>query len=80
MDLRRKVNRKMEGLPLKYFDKKSHGEVLSLITNDIDKISQNLSNALTETVTCIVALLGMLIMMFSINVTMTLAIIIILPM
>lgn len=79
MDLRRKVNRKMERLPLKYFDKKSHGEVLSLITNDIDKISQNLSNALTETVTCIVALLGMLIMMFSINVTMTLAIIIILP-
>ena len=79
LDLRRKVNRKMERLPLKYFDKKSHGEVLSLITNDIDKISQNLSNALTETVTCIVALLGMLIMMFSINVTMTLAIIIILP-
>ncbi len=79
MDLRRKVNRKIERLPLKYFDKKSHGEVLSLITNDIDKISQNLSNALTETVTCIVALLGMLIMMFSINVTMTLAIIIILP-
>ena len=79
MDLRRKVNRKMEKLPLKYFDKKSHGEVLSLITNDIDKISQNLSNALTETVTCIVALLGMLIMMFSINVTMTLVIIIILP-
>lgn len=79
MDLRRKVNRKMERLPLKYFDKKSHGEVLSLITNDIDKISQNLSNALTETVTCIVALLGMLIMMFSINVTMTLVIIIILP-
>lgn len=79
MDLRRKVNRKMERLPLKYFDKKSHGEVLSLITNDIDKISQNLSNALTETVTCIIALLGMLIMMFSINVTMTLVIIIILP-
>lgn len=79
MDLRRKVNRKMEKLPLKYFDKKSHGEVLSLITNDIDKISQNLSNALTETVTCIVALLGMLIMMFSINVTMTLIITIILP-
>lgn len=79
MDLRRKVNRKMERLPLKYFDKKSHGEVLSLITNDIDKISQNLSNALTETVTCIVALLGMIIMMFSINVTMTLVIIIILP-
>ena len=79
MDLRRKVNRKMEKLPLKYFDKKSHGEVLSLITNDIDKISQNLSNALTETVTCIIALLGMIIMMFSINVTMTLVIIIILP-
>lgn len=79
LELRKKVNRKMEKLPLKYFDKKSQGEVLSLITNDIDKISQNLSNALTETVTCIIAVLGMLIMMFSINVTMTLAIIIILP-
>lgn len=79
LELRKKVNRKMEKLPLKYFDKKSHGEVLSLITNDIDKISQNLSYALTETVTCIIAVLGMLIMMFSINVTMTLAIIIILP-
>ena len=79
LELRKKVNRKMEKLPLKYFDKKSHGEVLSLITNDIDKISQNLSNTLTETVTCIIAVLGMLIMMFSINVTMTLAIIIILP-
>ena len=79
LELRKKVNRKMEKLPLKYFHKKSHGEVLSLITNDIDKISQNLSNALTETVTCIIAVLGMLIMMFSINVTMTLAIIIILP-
>lgn len=79
LELRKKVNRKMEKLPLKYFDKKSHGEVLSLITNDIDKISQNLSNTLTETVTCIIAVLGMLIMMFSINVTMTLAIIVILP-
>lgn len=79
LELRKKVNRKMEKLPLKYFDEKSHGEVLSLITNDIDKISQNLSYALTETVTCIIAVLGMLIMMFSINVTMTLAIIIILP-
>ena len=79
LELRKKVNRKMEKLPLKYFDKKSHGEVLSLITNDIDKISQNLSNTLTETVTCIIAVLGMFIMMFSINVTMTLAIIIILP-
>ena len=79
LELRKKVNRKMEKLPLKYFDKKSHGEVSSLITNDIDKISQNLSNTLTETVTCIIAVLGMLIMMFSINVTMTLAIIIILP-
>lgn len=79
LELRKKINRKMEKLPLKYFDKKSHGEVLSLITNDIDKISQNLSNTLTETVTCIIAVLGMLIMMFSINVTMTLAIIIILP-
>lgn len=78
-DLRTKINRKTEKLPLKYFDKKSNGEVLSLITNDIDRISQNLSSVLSDIITCIVAIIGILVMMFSINVSMTLLILLILP-
>ena len=78
-DLRKKVNRKMEKLPLKYFDKKSHGELLSLLTNDIDKISQNLSNVLSDIISCIVAVIGIIIMMFTINVSMTFIILLILP-
>ena len=78
-DLRKKVNRKMEILPLKYFDIKSHGELLSLLTNDIDKISQNLSNVLSDIISCIVAVIGIIIMMFTINVSMTFIILLILP-
>lgn len=77
--LRKKVNRKMEKLPLKYFDIKSHGELLSLLTNDIDKISQNLSNVLSDIISCIVAVIGIIIMMFTINVSMTFIILLILP-
>ena len=77
--LRTKVNKKISKLPLSYFDKKSDGEVLSLITNDIDRISSNLNSALNELITCIVMVIGILIMMFSINVSMTLVTIVILP-
>ncbi len=78
-NLRTKVNKKMSKLPMKYFDKKTNGEVLSLITNDIDTINQNLNRAATEMITCVVAVIGILIMMFSINVSMTFVTIIILP-
>lgn len=78
-DLRKKVNRKMNKLPLKYFDSKSHGELLSLLTNDIDKISQNLSNVISDIISCIVAVIGILIMMFTINVSMTFIILLVLP-
>ena len=77
--LRTQVNKKINKLPLKYFDKKTNGEVLSLITNDIDTISSNLNTVLTETVTCIVLVIGILIMMLTINVSMTFITIIILP-
>lgn len=79
LNLRKNINRKMDKLPLKYFDKKSNGEVLSLITNDIDLVGQNLSNVLTDVISCVIAVIGMLIMMFTINVSMTLAIMIVLP-
>ncbi len=78
-DLRKKINRKIEKLPFKYFDKNSNGEVLSLITNDVDTINMNLNRSLTEVVSSITMVVGILIMMFSINVSMTLAAIVILP-
>ena len=74
-DLAKKINR----LPMKYFDKKTNGEVLSIITNDIDTLSQNLNQSITQIITAICTLIGILIMMLSISVTMTIASIIILP-
>lgn len=78
-DLRSIVDKKVNKLPLKYFDKKTHGEVLSLVTNDIDTISMNLNRSATELITCIVMVIGILIMMFSINFTMTIVTLVILP-
>ncbi len=78
-DLRKKVNRKIEKLPFSYFDKTSTGDVLSLITNDIDTINQNLNRSATEVITSITMIVGILIMMFSINVSMTVVTLIILP-
>ena len=78
-DLRKKVNRKIEKLPFNYFDKKSNGEVLSLITNDIDTINQNLNRSATEVITSITMIIGILIMMLSINVSMTIVTLVILP-
>ena len=78
-DLRTKVDKKVNKLPLKYFDKKTHGEVLSLVTNDIDTISQNLNRSATELITCIVMVIGILVMMFSINFSMTIVTLVILP-
>lgn len=74
-DLISKINK----LPMNYFDKKTNGEVLSIITNDIDTMSMNLNQSVTQIITAICTLIGILIMMFSINVTMTIVSLIILP-
>ncbi len=74
-DLISKINR----LPMKYFDKKTNGEVLSIITNDIDTLSQNLSQSITQIITSIFTIIGILIMMISISWEMTLVSLIILP-
>jgi len=66
-------------MPMKYFDKKTHGEVLSRITNDIDTLNQSLNQAMTQVITSVTLLIGVLIMMLSISVVMTLAVILILP-
>ena len=77
--LRNDMAKKMNRMPMHYFDKKTHGEVLSIITNDIDTISQNLNQSITQIITAICTLIGILIMMFSISVTMTLISLVILP-
>ena len=66
-------------MPMHYFDKKTHGEVLSIITNDVDTISQNLNQSITQIITSICTIIGIIIMMFSISWTMTLISIFILP-
>ena len=74
-DLAHKINK----LPMRYFDKKTNGEVLSVITNDIDTLSQNLNQSITQIITSICSLIGILIMMLSISWSMTLVSMIILP-
>jgi len=77
--LRNDIVLKINKLPMKYFDKKTKGEVLSIITNDIDTLSQNLNQSITQIITFICTLVGVLIMMLSISVKMTLVSILILP-
>lgn len=74
-DIAAKINR----LPMNYFDKKTNGEVLSIITNDIDTLSMNLNQSITHIITAVCTIIGILIMMFSISWQMTLISLIILP-
>ena len=77
--LRNDLIQKINKLPMKYFDKKTHGEVLSIITNDIDTLSMNLSQSITQIITSVCTIIGILIMMFSISWQMTLISLVILP-
>lgn len=77
--LRRDLIAKINKLPMNYFDKKTNGEVLSIITNDIDIVGMNLSQSITQIITSICTIIGILIMMFTINWQMTLISLIILP-
>lgn len=77
--LRKEISIKINKLPMKFFDKKTHGEILSCVTNDVDTLSQNLSQSLSQIVTSVITLFGILIMMLSINVTMTIASLVIVP-
>ncbi len=74
-DIVAKINR----LPMNYFDKRTNGEVLSIITNDIDTLSMNLNQSITQIITSICTIIGILIMMFSISWQMTLISLVILP-
>ena len=78
-NMRKDISEKINRMPLKYFDTKTHGEVLSRVTNDVDTVSQTLNQSLSQILTSITTLIGVLIMMISISGTMTIAALLILP-
>jgi ATP-binding cassette subfamily B protein len=77
--MRNEVKEKLDRLPLKYFDGRTHGEILSRVTNDMDNIATTLQQSLTQLITSIVTIVGILIMMISISPIMTLIALITLP-
>lgn len=78
-DLRQDVNKKLEKLPLKYFDRRANGETLSRMTNDIDTIGSTLQQSLTQFITSIVTIVGILVMMLTISPLLTLIAVVSLP-
>ena len=78
-DMRKDINSKLSRLPLKYFDGKTHGEILSRVTNDIDTISNTLQQSITQLITAIVTLVGIVVMMLTINSLLTLIVFVTLP-
>jgi ATP-binding cassette subfamily B multidrug efflux pump len=70
-NLRKEIDQKINRLPLKFFDTTTHGEVLSRITNDVDMISQSLNQSLSQLITSVATVIGVMVMMLSINVLMT---------
>lgn len=76
---RKQISEKIHRLPMSYFDKKTNGEVLSVVSNDVDLLTQNLSQSLTQVISAATTLIGVLVMMISISGLMTLATLVILP-
>lgn len=77
--LRKELIEKINRLPMKFFDTKTHGEVLSRITNDVDTLTQSLNQSITQIITSISTLIGILIMMISINIPMAIVVLLIVP-
>ena len=78
-NMRKELSEKMNRLPLKYFDTKTHGEVLSRVTNDIDTIAQSLNQSMSQMISSITTVIGVLVMMLSISLPMTLLALCVLP-
>lgn len=78
-DMRQDVNEKLARLPLKFFDARTHGDILSRVTNDIDNIATTLQQSLTQLITAVVTLVGVLIMMLTISPWLTLIFAVVLP-
>lgn len=77
--MRKEISEKINRLPMNYFDKMTHGEVLSRITNDVDTLSQSLNQSATQVITSVATIIGVLIMMLSISPLMTLTALLLLP-
>lgn len=77
--LRKQISEKIHRMPLKYFESKTTGEILSRITNDVDTVSQNLDQSLTQVISSFVLAIGVLIMMFTISPLMTFVTVLIVP-
>ena len=77
--LRREMSEKINRLPMNYYDSRTHGEILSRITNDVDTLGMSLNQSITQLVTSVTTTIGILIMMLSISPLMTLIAILILP-
>lgn len=78
-DFRDQINKKINRLPLAYFEKRTVGEVLSRITNDVDTLGQSLNQSVTQLITSVTTMIGVLVMMLSISPKMTLIALLILP-
>ena len=78
-EIREDVNQKLSRLPLKFYDSHTHGEILSRVTNDVDNISNTLQQSLTQLISAVVTIVGVLVMMLSISPLLTLVSIVVLP-
>lgn len=77
--LRKKISEKINRMPMKYFESRTYGEVLSRITNDIDTLGMGLNQSVTQIITSVSTMIGVLVMMLSISPLMTLITLVILP-
>lgn len=78
-NLRKDISEKINRIPLKYYESRTTGEVLSRVTNDIDTLQQSLNQSITQLITSVTTIVGVLLMMLSINLWMTLAALVLLP-
>lgn len=77
--MRKDISEKISRMPMNYFDTRTHGEVLSRVTNDVDMLSQSLNQTITQLITSITLIIGILVMMLSISPAMTVIALVILP-
>ena len=77
--LRKEISEKINRMPMKYFESRTVGEVLSRITNDVDTLGQSLNQSITQLITSVTTIIGVLIMMLTISPLMTLIALVILP-
>jgi ATP-binding cassette subfamily B protein len=76
---RKDISQKINRMPLKYFDTRTYGEILSRVTNDVDTVSQTLNQGLSQIVTSVTMIIGILIMMLTISLTLTMVSLLLIP-